>query len=98
MGNCIMKLDGRYLIWSTVVDAPTTELMTLEEFEVYYRNQYGRTGMEGLPHRMERVKAKGNSFFSGMTNDEVIAGNRAGENETELSKEQIVQVFYRREP
>ena len=93
MGNCIMKLNDRYLIWSTVVDAPTTELMTLEDFEAYYRDQHGRHGMEGLPHRMERVEAKGNSFFDNMTNDDVICGNRAGEDETELTKEQIIEQF-----
>lgn len=93
MGNCIMKLDGRYLIWSTITDSPITGLMTLAEFMTYYRDQYGRDGMERLPHRMERVEEKGNSFFGPMTNEDVIRGNRAGDKETELTREEIVQEY-----
>ena len=93
MGTCIMKLDGRYLEWSTIVDAPVTELMTLEEFETHYRYQYGQEGMDGLPRRMKRVEDRGNSFFGGMTNDDIIRHNRAGEGETKLTREEIIEQY-----
>ena len=92
MGEYIVKLDGRYLLWGTIQDSPTTELMTLEEFETYYRNRFGSEGMRELPRRMERVAEQGHSCMLPYTLDELLANNRAGENETELSKEQIVQV------
>ena len=61
----IIKLStprgDRYLEWSTIVDAPVTYGMPLDEFTAYYRDQYGAEGMRALPERMARVEAKGTS-------------------------------------
>lgn len=49
MPRYICKLqDGDtayYMEWSTVVDAPVTFGMTLEEFMEHYREEYGKRGL-----------------------------------------------------
>lgn len=47
-----------YMEWSTIVDAPVTYGMSLDEFKEYYKEQYGIKGMEGLEDRMTRVEEK----------------------------------------
>jgi hypothetical protein len=82
-----------YLEWSTVVDAPITYGMSLEEFNDYYKEEYGNSGLEQLAARMERVEQKGTSSMLDASADEVISFNRAGDGETCITKEQIIQKF-----
>ena len=53
MPRYILKInDGSkdyYLLWSTVVDAPVTQGMSLREFKKYYQSEYGEQGMINLP-------------------------------------------------
>ncbi len=85
-----------YMEWSTVVDAPVTWGLSLEEFEDHYRQKYGDEGMRYLPNRMERVEAKGTSSELHDSLEDLIGGyNRAGKNETFLTLEQIVDSFCR---
>lgn len=78
----------RYCEWSTVVDAPISWLMPLSMFEEHIRDEYGAEGLRALPARLERVHATGTSMHN-HTRDELIAGNRAGPGETELTAEEI---------
>ena len=100
MGRFICKFqDGDtayYLEWSTVVDAPATRGMSLDEFTEYHRIEYGSIGLE-FQDRMNRVEEKGTSAFDYASVDEVIEGNRAGDDETCLTKEQIIEIYCRRE-
>jgi len=102
MSRIIVKLDGkagpRYLEWSTVVDAPVTFGMTLEEFRDYYRDEYGRRGMAELERRLARVEAQGSSAHEGSAAEDVIAGNRAGPNDRRLSRAEIYRAYCLREP
>ena len=102
MGKFIVKLpcDGTdyYLEWSTVVDAPTTYGMTLEEFKAYYLGEYGRANMGDLTERLERCDDNGVSSRIHKSRAEVISCNRAGENETELTLEQIIDKYVRNRP
>ena len=96
MSRYIVKLEDQYLEWETIVDAPATFGMSLEEFAKYYREEYGRRAMEfEFPGRIQRVEAKGNSSLLGHTVDDILAHNRAGKGETCLTKEQIIQYFVR---
>jgi len=82
--------------WSTVVDAPVTFGMTLEEFTAHYKDEYGRHGLQfEFEQRMKRVEEKGTSSQLHDSVDEVISGNRAGKNETCLTKEQIIAGYCR---
>jgi hypothetical protein len=92
MGRCIVKLNGCYAEWSTVVDAPITSFMPKDEFERWYEREHGRSAMAGLPERMERVEATGTSSLLD-TLDDLIAGNRAGKGETTLTKDELWAVY-----
>jgi hypothetical protein len=85
-----------YMEWSTVVDAPITYGLSLEEFKEYYQTQYGTAGMRDLGYRMERVEEKGTSALPPFDNmDEVLKHNRAGEGETCLDKEGLLERYCR---
>lgn len=64
MGRYILKLDDKYCEWSTVTDSPRTNLMSLEKFRKYYRDEYGADGMSQLQQRMDRVEKTGTRAHS----------------------------------
>lgn len=102
MGRFIMKLhDDKenkdyYLEWSTVVDAPVTYGMSLEEFKQHYIEAYGSQEMKNLEERLARVEEKSisahhpydrlNSYFE---------FNRAGKKGGTLSKEGLLKNYCR---
>lgn len=85
MPKFIVHHDGWFFEWSTIVDAPTTEAMRREAFEEYYQDQHGKVGMRELPARLERAVKYGTSSMDQMSAEDLIAGNRAGDDETEMS-------------
>jgi hypothetical protein len=98
MGRFIMKLHDStenkdlYFEWSTVVDSPVTVGMSLEEFKEYYKNEYGSQGMRELDERLKRVEEKGVSGHPPYDNLESFFNyNRAGENETLATKEEVIE-------
>lgn len=93
MGSYILRLEDKYLIWSTVVDAPTTTAMTREELEKYYREEYGNSSMHDLRLRMARVDGKGTSAHGDNCAMSTVACNRAGPDEATLSYQQIVDLY-----
>ena len=94
MGRFIVKLDDYYLEWSTIVDAPITYGMKLKEFKEFYKDEYGNRGMEELPKRLERVENQGVSAYHPYNNlENLITGNRAGDNEEELTKQEIIKGY-----
>lgn len=90
--NIIIKLGGYYFEWSTIADAPITRGMNLEEFTKYYSNKYPY-GVEYFLHRFNRVELKGTSSHLDDSADETIAFNRAGDNETHLTKQEIIDKY-----
>lgn len=96
---CKLEIDGvdHYFEWSTIVDAPVTYGMPLEEFREYYRSEHGESGMRDLPERLERVEQKGTSSMLDDSLDDLIQGNRAGEDDTPLNKAGLVD-FLRQPP
>ncbi len=93
MPRYIVKLQDYYLEWSTVVDAPVTYGMTLEEFKEYYQQEYGADGMRNLLDRLLRVEAKGTSSQLDDSVESVVSCNRAGKDETSLTVEQIIDFY-----
>ena len=102
MGRFIIKLHDEgtdyYLEWSTVVDAPVTYGLTRQEFEEYYRKQYGQVGMDGLADRMTRVDRVGTSSCLSWhkSADDHLSGNRAGPDETEATRDEILARYCRK--
>jgi len=82
-----------YLEWSTVVDAPVTYGMPLEEFKEYYRDEYGRSSLDELEKRLERVEIKGTSSMMDGSAEELMDWNRAGKDGSSLSRQQLIDVY-----
>lgn len=98
MPRYIIKLshEGQdyYMEWSTIVDAPATYGMPLDEFRQYYQEEYGRSSLDELERRLVRVESTGTSCrLPGSTVDSLIEGNHAGNDEASLTKQEIIQKF-----
>lgn len=85
--------DVRYLEWSSIVDAPVTYGMTLDEFREHYRERYGTDGLRLLPDRLARVEAKGTSSHVHDSLADHLIVNRAGPGETELTEAEIWDAY-----
>jgi hypothetical protein len=71
----------------------------LDEFKKYYQERYGTEGMRELDARLQRVEKNGISGVAPF--DDLMAEmscNRAGENETHLSLEGIIEKYCRKQP
>lgn len=90
MGTLICHLDGMFFEWTTMSDAPVTYGLSREEFEAYYRDEYGRSGMEGLPRRIERAIQFGTSCYLGTTFDDLVRTNHAGPKGKRLSRDELI--------
>jgi hypothetical protein len=82
MGKMIAEFGGRYLEWSSVVDAPVTYLMTEEELKEHLLQTYGyEEGLNRLEERLARVRKQGTSSQIGDTKKDLLRNNRAGDKE-----------------
>jgi hypothetical protein len=92
MPHYVLKIKGtkktRYIIWSTIVDAPIIYDMTRTDLKKYWEEEYGRSGMRNFDRMMETVEETGSSI--GENPKEIMKGNRAGKNERPLSYDRIV--------
>lgn len=93
MPKHIVKIRDRYFEWSTVVDAPVTYGMTLDELREHVREEYGNSGLEALPRRLERVERKGSSAHRGDL-DSLLRVNRAGDRESHATEAEIYRRFH----
>ena len=90
MGRGIIHHEGAYNFWTTVADGPCYEsALTLEQLTKVIRLEQGEMGVQDLQARLNRAHCTGTSY-AGMTLEKVIAGNRAGEHETELTKNELI--------
>lgn len=85
--------DGdRYLVWSTIVDAPITFGMELDDLIDWLRENMGKDYSERFVEtRLPRIERTGTS--SGETIAELIVVNRAGAGSTRLTLGQITDFF-----
>ena len=95
MPHVIGKVDDRYFVFSTVVDAPITRLMTKAEFEEYYRKEYGTVGLKELVPRLERTDAKGTSSHLYDSFEEMVCCNRYGDGEETLTRDEFISQLKR---
>lgn len=89
MGRVIIHHAGKFAEWSSVVDAPTTNPMTREEFEAYYVKKYGTSSQNQMAERLDRAELNGSSCLEGTSFEDVVFCNRAGPEESDLSVEQL---------
>lgn len=88
MARPIVKLEGRYFVFSSVVDAPITEPMTEAELRDWIRAEHGAEGLRTLPHRLERVERVGTSEMGAREAADTLSCNRAGEDEKQWSMDE----------
>ena len=81
MGKCIIKLDGKFVHWSSVTDGPESPLLPEELFKKYWQEDL-----------MELAREKGCSA-RGYTVAEILSNNRAGKNDKKLTEEQIIEAY-----
>lgn len=82
-----VPVDGvdYYIEWSTIVDAPVTNGMMLEDFKDWVKDEYGNRGLEDFErYSLPQVKE--------LTNRNIV-GNRAGDKETTLTLDEIIQQY-----
>lgn len=85
MARFILHHDGGYNVWSTIVDAPLYDsALTLAQL---------RDAEPVTDERLARAHDKGCSALSGETLDGCIAVNRAGPDETQLSRDEFIGRF-----
>lgn len=78
MPRIICHHKGLFWGWSTVSDMPTSRAMTKEQFEAWYRDEYGRQGMDGLPARLGRAVQNGSSSLDGESALDLLRINQMG--------------------
>ncbi len=101
MGSFIVHHQGAFLEWSTVIDAPITFAMAEGELREYLAREYGQSDLALLDERIARAVSQGTSCISPPYNfDDIVSCNRAGPDETELSRDQLINIYFveRREP
>lgn len=92
MGRTLIKLThdkkDYYLEWSSIVDAPITWGMSLEELKKYIKDKYGNEGLRELSYRLERLDLENNHRIEG-----IISYNRSGKNETKMTIKEIINKY-----
>lgn len=94
MPRFIAKLaDDEYVDWSTVVDAPVTDVLTREQMAAYMLREYGEFNAREIEPRLARTDKNGHSAMWGkaqnLSVEEMILPNRAGEGESSLTMEEL---------
>lgn len=92
MGKCIIKLDDKFMHWSSVTDAPESPLLAESLFQNYWYAEYGRSGWVDYANMIEEARKKGCSA-RGYTVNEIINSNHAGTNGRKMTKEQIIKAY-----
>lgn len=90
MPNYLIHHDGAWNEYSTVSDAPRwTHAIPIDRMRRYHREVYGVSEQVFEP-RVQRALNTGCSCVDEVSLDDCIRGNRAGPNETELSREEFI--------
>lgn len=93
MPSYIVHHDGWFFQWSTVSDGPGSWGMRRSEFEEWYRDEFGRTGMADLPERLDRAERVGSSLRQETSAEDAVRNNAAGFEGGRLTLEQIVRIY-----
>ncbi len=94
MGRAIIKLgEDKYIEWSSVVDAPVSYICTRAGMIDLMNAEYGRKN-ETEQIMLETDEHGCSAWKRGYKKlEDFIAGNRAGDKETKLTKEEILEKY-----
>lgn len=101
MKRYIIKIEDKYFEYSDDIKAIITIPMSLEQFKVYYNQEYKDHQVKKFEEYLIRAKHNGANSYSvirhngtnncGIINvKKLLSKNKAGKNETNLSFEQIL--------
>lgn len=90
----IVEFGGKYLIWCIQRDAPKTKLMTRFELQQTLVGSKGGEALMAFNERMERVHCTGTSSTRGLTKEELLTINRAGEDGSAITSEREMAKAY----
>ena len=93
MSRFIGKIEDKYFEYSTVVDAPVSVLMSLEDFKNYYKEEYGEQAMPGLKKRLDRADEKGTSSLIDDSFESMISCNYFGDGKQELTAPEFIKLL-----
>jgi hypothetical protein len=90
MGQFIVKLEGKYFEWSTIVDGPITNPMSLDELKALVGERDGSRGLADLDSRLERVERTGFSLHDrSYSLESLLCCNRCGPGERPFTEQEL---------
>lgn len=100
MGWSIIKLKDKYLVYSSVVDAPITFGMDKSELIAFFKEEMGRLHVVSVSFKrsLERVDKCGTSLMLDKSAEETLEGNHAGPDGECLTPEEVYKAYVLREP
>ena len=94
MADIICHNNGRYNLYSSITDSFRFDnAITLKELKSAIFLEFGETGLSGLPARLNRAHKQGVSALGYISLKDFLRGNRAGENEKELSYQECLSQY-----
>ena len=99
MGRCIAKLgENQYMCWSSIVDAPVSEILTREEMIEFMVEDATRASQREAKESIASADERGVSGYGPLeTVEELIENNRAGENEACITLDEIKKRYIKPE-
>jgi hypothetical protein len=96
MARGIIYYKGVFNVWSTVADAPIfVSGLTGGMLRRWIKEELGADGLAELPVRIEQAMKTGcDDMKLGHTLDDLIEVNRAGEHDSNMSKEAFLAKFF----
>lgn len=94
-----MRIKDKYFCWSTIVDAPITHGMTVEEYRKWYIFEYGNIAYDEQKFNNmisaldKNASVYGNGIVESETIEDAILCNRAGENEAWITADEIYERY-----
>jgi len=95
VAHYLIKINDKFLEWSTDTAAPTTSGMTLSELSTFIDKEYGADSLKGVPRLLMLDGLQGTAESDALSVEKLIQGNRAGDDGIELTLDEIYQKYCR---
>jgi hypothetical protein len=90
MSKTILKIKNKYVVWSSVVDAPSAVYETAQELKEYLKHLVDDSSLQEIVELTEKTGCSHPRYSSV---EEFIAFNRAGPHEECLTLQQIIDMY-----
>lgn len=93
MPQYICHHEGKYLLWSTVIDAPETYAGSEQDIRDHIREETGRQGLHDIEERLRRARETGTSMRNSTLRD-VVLYNHAGPDGEEITYDDVIRFYF----